>query len=47
MNRQRDTVRNLRNKVVLITGGSRGPGFALATELASRRPFEYSARKHR
>jgi short-subunit dehydrogenase len=37
MNRQRkaDTVRNLRNKVVLITGGSRGLGFALATELAS------------
>lgn len=37
LHRQRsaEMTRNLRNKVFLITGGSRGLGFALATELAS------------
>ncbi len=33
--RESDAVRNLRRKVVLITGGSRGLGFAIAREVAS------------
>jgi len=33
--RESEAVRNLRGKVVLITGGSRGLGFAIAREAAS------------
>ena len=33
--RESDAVRELKGKVVLITGGSRGLGFAIALELAS------------